>query len=407
MLDWHRPHPQADGLSVTLYEKQANSTSHHGDPIADAFFLTARPNSCIMGLADGINWGYKPRIAARSALLGVVDHLNEKLFGSPSKPTNTQDIFHHILLSFDEAQKRIIAHEGTTTTLTVAVICECLPNHHISSKWVLCSVSVGDSPCFLYQPDYGSVHEVTAAWHDGKGRDPRDSGGCLGTNVGNDPDLSNLICCFLPVREGDFIFITSDGISDNFDPVILKEALAGSTSPTPTSQFHFPSSGVAGNSSPTIPSVTPKQRQELLTEKMASVIKEKQKRIEHMLTAQDLIEALVTHAKDVTEKKRTFLEHVWKETSDPTLSPNTRRSQERKLSQKSKMYSGKLDHTSIVAYQVGNLSVGDYGSPRRPSSQSTVEYLDEVSDLDLVPGGRRREILQRGLSAGSFNSSRY
>lgn len=359
-----------------------------------------------MGLADGINWGFKPRIAARSALLGVVNHLNEKLFGSPSKPTTTQDIFHHILLSFDEAQKRIIANEGTTTTLTVAMICECLPNHHISSRWVLCSVSVGDSPCFLYQPDYGSVHEVTAAWHDGKGRDPRDSGGCLGTNVGNDPDLSNLICCLLPVREGDFVFITSDGISDNFDPVILKEASAGSTSPTPTTQFYLPGAG-PGNSSPTLPSVTPKQRQELLTEKMASVIKEKQKRIEHMLTAQDIVDALITHAKDVTEKKRMFLEHVWEETSDPKLSPNTRRNQERKLSQKSKMYSGKLDHTSIVAYQVGNLTVADYGSPRRPSSQSTVEHLDDVTDLDGIPRGRRPEILHRGLSHGSFHSSRY
>ena len=414
VIDWYRPHPRADGLSVTLYEKQAGANNgHHGDPIADAFFLTARPNSCIMALADGINWGHKPRLAARSALLGVVEHLNEKLFSVPTHNLTTQDIFHHILLSFDEGQKRIVTNGGTTTTLTVAMICECLPNHHVSSKWILCSVSVGDSPCFLYQPDYGTVHEVTAAWHDGKGRDPRDSGGCLGTNVGNDPDLSNLICCLLPVKEGDFVFLTSDGISDNFDPVLLKEAMVGSTSPTPpSSQPHFltPQSSVSISS---LPSVTPKQRQEILTEKMATIIKEKQRRIEHMLTAQDIIEALVTHVKLVTDDKRKFLEQVWEESSDPSLSPSTRRDKERKQSQKSKLLPGKLDHTTVVAYQVGMMSVSHAlmgeSSPRgsRPASQSSVVPL--VDDDPNVPRmtANRREQYQRGLSTGSFYTSRY
>ena len=39
---------------------------------------------------------------------------------------------------------------------------------------------------------------------------------------GINPELSNLTCSMTYVEPGDIVFLTSDGISDNFDPVVGK-----------------------------------------------------------------------------------------------------------------------------------------------------------------------------------------
>ena len=39
---------------------------------------------------------------------------------------------------------------------------------------------------------------------------------------GVNPELSNLTCSMTYVEAGDIVFLTSDGISDNFDPVVGK-----------------------------------------------------------------------------------------------------------------------------------------------------------------------------------------
>ena len=390
VIDWFRPHPQADGVSLTLYEKKAHSSEHHGDPIADSFVVVARSNSSILAVADGINWGNKPRIAARAALLGCIEYLHKKLFDSSSIPKTTYDIFHHILVSFHEGHKNIIKHNGTTTTLTVAMVCEILESPRVSSRWVLCVVSVGDSPCYVYRPNLHVVYEVTAGSHMGKGRDPRDSGGCLGANLGNDPDLSNLICCFVPVSEGDIIFLTSDGISDNFDPVLLKEAVASESNMADP----FASSPTSEDSRPPLPSLTPEQRQERTVRDIARVIKKRQERIEHDITVQDLVDSLITHTVEVTDAKRNFLEKVWVETSDPTLTPNSRRYKEKRLAKESKALPGKLDHSTIVGYQVRDLSTNDImirpGPAYSIANQSPVRLLLPVVDESLPPSSSRQ-----------------
>lgn len=54
----------------------------------------------------------------------------------------------------------------------------------------------------------------------------RDALGALGPVDGNKPELSNLTLSMTLVEKGDIVFITSDGISDNFDPVVGKFAEA-------------------------------------------------------------------------------------------------------------------------------------------------------------------------------------
>lgn len=385
VVDWHRPHPRADGQSVTLYEKKLDGSSHYGDPIADTFAVMARSNSSILVLADGVNWGNKPRIAARAAALGAIQHINQKLFESSMPPSSTRDIFHHILLSFEEGHKNILRNDGTTTTLTVAMVCEVLPSSRVSTRWVLCVVSVGDSPCYIYQPDFRRVQEVTAASHFGKGRDPRDAGGCLGANLGTEPDLANLVCCFLPVAENDIVFITSDGISDNFDPVILKKAVSEGAAPS-------------APGSP-LPHLSPEQRQEFTTSSIARAINAKRQRIEHPVNVQDVVDSLIVQAVDTTDEKRKFLEKAWLETSDPSLSPNSRRHKERRLGQESKSLPGKLDHTTIVGYQVGELLIHEVVN-RLPSQVSSQVHLVPVAmDKSPSPTSSRQRISLRRIAS--------
>ena len=44
----------------------------------------ARPNNALLCLADGVNWGERAALAARSAIHGAMDYLNRALFASTS-----------------------------------------------------------------------------------------------------------------------------------------------------------------------------------------------------------------------------------------------------------------------------------------------------------------------------------
>lgn len=55
-------------------------------------------------------------------------------------------------------------------------------------------------------------------------RDMRDALGALGPVDGTNPELANLTCAMTEVDPGDIVFVTSDGVSDNLDPVVGKFA---------------------------------------------------------------------------------------------------------------------------------------------------------------------------------------
>lgn len=57
ITDWFNPHENAYGIATTLYEKNPTNNTNNGEPIADCFGIVARPNSAILALADGVNWG--------------------------------------------------------------------------------------------------------------------------------------------------------------------------------------------------------------------------------------------------------------------------------------------------------------------------------------------------------------
>ena len=77
-------------------------------------------------------------------------------------------------------------------------------------------------------------------------RDMRDALGALGPVDGQNPELNNLTCSMTICEAGDVVFLTSDGVSDNFDPVVGKFAL-------PKKDEKPPSKANNGQQNPTTP----------------------------------------------------------------------------------------------------------------------------------------------------------
>ena len=211
---WTKRHPRAYGIGTSLYDCDPVTNCTSGDPVADVYAVVAGENSCILALADGVNWGEKSRLAARCAVAGSLQYLSSHLYTA----NTTHDIMGVLLKAFEHAQECIIDNDATMTTLCVAVVCQL----ETSGRWGLCVVNVGDSLAFTYKTSKG-VQEVTIGSHyDNEGRDMRCPGGSLGPVDGYNPDLRNLTFSFTVLDSGDIVFLTSDGVSDNFDPVVAQ-----------------------------------------------------------------------------------------------------------------------------------------------------------------------------------------
>ena len=211
---WKNRHESAYVMLTSLYDKVQTGSGNVGDPIADCAAIITKPNSAILVLADGVSWGEKSRLAAWSAVYGCITYLAEHIKDAQT----TRDVFRSLLRSFETAHNSIQEEEGTMTTLVAGVVVELYDR----DKWGFCVVNVGDSLAFVYSPQNG-VREVTMGSHEiDSERDMRYSGGALGPADGYNPDLTNLTCSYTVLQTGDIVYLTSDGISDNFDPKVGK-----------------------------------------------------------------------------------------------------------------------------------------------------------------------------------------
>ncbi|KAG7167580.1 PP2C-like domain-containing protein, partial [Homarus americanus] len=167
LLNWNRPHKRAYGLSTTLYERHPVTSERAGNPIADAFGVVAREDSAILALADGVNWGEK-----------ATGHLR-----------------------------------GSLTIISRST------QPHPPRRWHADHLNCRCSGSSVEQGTVCGSHDIYSM------RDMRDALGALGPVDGQNPELNNLTCSLTYCDPGDIVFLTSDGISDNFDPVVGKFAI--------------------------------------------------------------------------------------------------------------------------------------------------------------------------------------
>ncbi|XP_054714958.1 PP2C-like domain-containing protein CG9801 [Uloborus diversus] len=362
ITDWFSPCESSFGIATTLYECHPVTKENAGNPIADAFGIVMRENSALLVLADGVNWGEKSCLAARCATHGCINYLNKVLYREGAGNITTQDIYISLLRSFSEAHNLILQENGTLTTLCAVVVAQ-LKN---SNKFVACACNVGDSLAYIYSPKYG-VREITQGSHDIYSmRDMRDALGALGPVDGINPELSNLTVSMSELEPDDIVFLASDGISDNFDPVVGKFAIPRKVSKkakTPTDGNVDNPSAPEDIRTPTslhvfdynLPVVEAHQRHELTLLRMEDLIVNGVNEGDGPCrTAKQICEQMIDFAEKLTIAKRRILE-------DPDLYKNDdlevnqagQRQRRRKVGEKLAMVPGKLDHASIVAYAVG------------------------------------------------------
>ena len=328
--DWNQPSEYAYGLAISLYEEDRSKANPVivGEPIADVFGVQARENMAVLAIADGVNWGVKPRLAARCAVRAVMEHVTANLDRVRENPTS------HAICSLLvesvtlKAQELILEHNATLTTLSTAVICEMKR----PGEWGLFVVAVGDSPVYVYCPHSREVVEATVGCHSHDGaRDVRMAGGTLGPSYGNNPDLENLTVAFMTIYEGDIVFCTSDGISDNFSGKAVAQMMGKEYLETPKRQLM-----------PCCDSVL----------HMTEILSKHQEELEENMTAQTVAARLVNYAADFTQQKRLFHSHC----TEHKISIQRRKREDPDFAEKLKLLPGKLDHAAVVAFQVGKHS---------------------------------------------------
>ncbi|XP_033107306.1 PP2C-like domain-containing protein CG9801 [Anneissia japonica] len=341
--DWNIHHDRAFGNAVSLYEFNKEHNCRTGSPIADVFAIHATENGAILALADGVNWGPKPRLAAQCGVRGCMEYLQEQFFDNDCHPKNTHEVFKILRTSLDHGQNLILNTEATLTTICLAVVVQLRK----TDQFVLCVVNVGDSLAYVYSPMHG-VREVTTGCRDLlHDRDLRECGGALGPAVGEDPDLDNLTFSFTMLEHDDVVFLASDGITDNFDPAMAMTARV--------KDFKFKTLDE------NLPLIETADRQTHTTQAMSEMLERSGKHEPGEDTAMMVCGRFVQYVVKLTNPYRDSLEKYHARMHKDSLAE-----EESKLTNEERMeldsqrkkaiytLPGKLDHASMVAFTVGN-----------------------------------------------------
>ena len=237
-------------------------------------------------------------------------------------------------------------------------------------------------------------------------RDMRDALGALGPVDGQNPELNNLTCSLTIIDEGDIVFLTSDGISDNFDPVVGKFVVARKPSKINTTANGSGKPLLIKDSSRSkccslkftcfprlcfpfcvarvgLPTVEAFQRHELTLLRMEDILRNgllPSSGINNNLKAKQLCEDLVDFATRLTSAKRHLLEDVelYVDENGEPLDKEEQKIRRRKICERLALIPGKLDHATVVAYEAGD-------HPPFPSNevQSRDSVAGQIANLQL------------------------
>ena len=244
-----------------------------------------------------------------------------------------------------------------------------------SKQFVVCVVNVGDSLGFVFSKHHG-IREITTGSHDIESeRDIRDAGGALGPVNGKDPELNNLTCSMTIVDPGDIVYLTTDGISDNFDPVVTKIAVPKRRHSDPEINSLSEANTVDTSrrliSNDGRPEMAPHERHQYAVKEMERIIHEFELFTEEQCCAQELCGALLQHVLKLTDPKRKVLENP--ELYGKKLRSKDRKRRDSEIVSKMSRAPGKLDHATIVAYEVGNYHGNDDEDYELESEDDTLD----------------------------------
>ncbi len=167
----------------------------------------------------------------------------------------------------------------------------------------------------------------------------RSPGGALGMTMNEKADLANLTYSLMEVEQGDFVFLTTDGVSDNYDPCV-----SGAAASVKTPLLARRSSNATSHTPPTL--MTAYERHLCSLHHMYLSIADNQEQ----LNAIDLCNRLLQHVIRLTDEQRRTIEQGVRENEG--VQGSARNQFEMEMRDKVGKIPGKLDHASIVVYRV-------------------------------------------------------
>jgi hypothetical protein len=165
-------------------------------------------------------------------------------------------------------------------------------------------------------------------------------GGALGMTMNEKADLSNLTYSLMEIDQSDFVFLTTDGISDNYDPCV-----SGAAASVKTPLLARKSSSTISQTPPML--MNAYERHLCSLHHMHLSIADKE---EEQLNAFDLCNRLLKHVIRLTDEQRYTIEQGVRENEG--VEGSARNRFEMEMRNKVGKIPGKLDHASIVVYQV-------------------------------------------------------
>ena len=333
--------------SVSTYPRDLQGI-REGDPIADQYAIARIDNRVISALADGCSWGVEPKEAARKASRMFVSYLKRH----NDLIQSTQDAADFILRSYEAAHRSIVYGRNEenlflagTTTMCAGILLE-LVNPEQGKPFAFVCASIGDCKGYSYNPKTDKISEFTIG--NRGGIDARDPGGRLGPTLQDgSPDLRNLkLYCHL-CEESDIIILVSDGVHDNIDPRQLGKK---------------PSEiGIIVN-----PDSWDKVKEEKSNDHDNKISEWSEKYLNNLIsttkpvTVASINRCLIKNSMDITKSMRNFMEQ----------NPGKRVPPDYLL------YPGKVDHTTCIAFKVGNRSGNNTNnSIGSPSSWTTAKVI--------------------------------
>ena len=205
------------GRTVSTYPMMPGHSERQGTPICDSYFAQVqRDGVVVLCIADGCGWGKHVREAAVKAKVAMCNHIATHL----TSMNDTERITEVLLRALGEAHYKIIEgkeHVGSagTTTILGGVLA---PVQGSDGLFCFMFISVGDCKAYCRKATTGKIIDLTMGSR-GNLSDGKDPGGRIGPLTKNGmPDFRNLRISYCICEEGDILLLSSDGLSDNFDP---------------------------------------------------------------------------------------------------------------------------------------------------------------------------------------------
>jgi serine/threonine protein phosphatase PrpC len=299
----------------------------------DFFHSELHPDYVFSLIADGCNWGESVRLAAQRAVIAAAQWINQMLAHSTQPVKRADNLAWVLVQAMAMAHEAIVSgyrdlHGIGTTTLNI-----CLVFVTPEEEKYLMIAGVGDCKVLLATEtthnQYAVCQVECAKRLNTKATDP---GGRLGPYTGPpnfiDPDLRNLAVTCIPLPKGkSIIFNMTDGVHDNLNPEMLgKEPCEIDTNLPPSikwSDLSFENYQAMAT-----------HYQNALFEHLINEVTVKKPES----SLDKICEYITEYCHQVTSYGRDFMvsNPSKKEPSDKKLNP------------------GKMDHCSIVAFEVNN-----------------------------------------------------